>query len=565
MRWNCVASFCLLLLTILNASVQCANVCDIRSGGSTLVCNCDSGMTDEELSAVLNQEDFNVGALTFMNMIGCGLGAIICDNDGLPEGCNALLAQAAKAATLRSIILNDNAITDVPSFIKSMSSLEDLYLDNNKITDLRLNGFSGASRVKTMELDYNQLTRLRFGVFNGLNNLEKLILSNNMISTIDVGTFDALVDLKVLNLRQNSMTEVYKKIYDLPSLCQLTLADNALVKVERGSFAKPPLACPTPFVRGLGMLDGNPLRCPGLVEETGKYKASECTCVNETQTSVLCNTDFMACDAICGTDRDRFVLQDDDDDDDNTNPDASSSTNNGTDTKLRSGLVPGLVVPGVMVSLGLVGYCYYRGTSHKRSRTNSIASSGTSLDQLDYALASGKRGNKANPQLSTRSGEAAETRLPEVGAAGLGVRDLLSNGVVPPVSGSKSRLSPVRTSPDRLPDMVLPQPAFSRSPPADPFASHDRRISSGSVSTGRKSTRGSNGGGSRVEPPDQNPPRLLGPSVSNDQNIASPVQTDYPRRQLSSGRLPALGSALQRGSLPPLGRMLVRDTEGSEA
>lgn len=39
----------------------------------------------------------------FRNMIGCGLGAIICDNDGLPEGCNALLAQAAKAATLRSM------------------------------------------------------------------------------------------------------------------------------------------------------------------------------------------------------------------------------------------------------------------------------------------------------------------------------------------------------------------------------------------------------------------------------------------------------------------------------
>jgi len=575
---NYVSSFCL-LLTIL-ASVQCANVCDMRSGGGTMVCNCDGDMSDEELNAALNQEEFNVGALKFMNMIGCGLGTVICDNDGLPEGCNTLFAQAAQAATLRSIILNDNDLVNVPTFIKSMSSLEDLYLDSNKITDLRVNGFSGAKRVTTMELDRNQLTRLRFGVFNGLNSLKKLILSNNMISTIDVGTFDSLGDLTVLSLNHNSLAQVFKLTYDLPSLCQLTLADNGLVKVEKGSFAKPPSTCATPFVRGLGMSDGNPLRCPGLVLETGKYMATECTCVNafdnETSISVLCNKDFMACDAICGDDRDRFVVQGDyDDDDANTRfPEGSSSTTNNGDaennnTEARSGLIPGLVIPGVMIVLGLVGFCYYKSTeAQKKSRSNSIASSGTSLDQLDYALATGTRGNgRQNDQLSTRNFQAAETRLPP----GIGAR----NGALPPVSGSTSRLSPMQGSPNRLPDMMLPEPEFSRSPPLDPFASHDRRISVDNASPARSSKRDSG----RVEPlrngSNPNTQRLLGPSVSNDQ-IASPVQTDYPRRQNSSGRLPAIGGggALQRGSLPPIaapaGRMsrnqrMVMDIDASDA
>lgn len=86
----------------------------------------------------------------------------------------------------------------VPSFVRDMSSLEDLYLDNNKITDLRLNGFSGASNIKTMELDRNKITRLRYGVFTGLKRLAKLILTENLISSIQVGTFDELTGLKVL-------------------------------------------------------------------------------------------------------------------------------------------------------------------------------------------------------------------------------------------------------------------------------------------------------------------------------------------------------------------------------
>jgi len=476
----------------------------------------------------------------------------------------------------------------VPSFVRDMSSLEGLYLDNNKITDLRLSGFCGASNIKTMELDRNKITRLRYGVFTGLKRLAKLILTENLISSIQVGTFDELTGLKVLNLYKNSLAEVFKLTFNLPTLCQLTLSHNGLVKVEKGSFAKPPSTCTgplTPFIKGVGMLDENPLRCPGLDEATGKYKATECTCINETET-VHCNADFMACDEACGEDR-RFVPPSgyEDDDASAANPNAASSTSiDGSDDDAqphtRSGLVPGLVVPGVMIVLGIFAYFYMKSTP-KKPRSNSISSSGTSQDDLDYALATGDRGTSRQNQFSTRN-VLVEADLP-VGAGlwpGAGPNYGVRNGALPPVSGSASRLPPMRGSAERLPDLSLPQPAFSRSPPPNPFAAHERRVGSGGGmgasnynGKGRPSPQrhggsptrssSSSSSSSRIEPlldgSNSGSQRLLGPASFSDDRVASPVRKDYPR-QSSGGRLPGIGGGLPPlqgglGSLPPIGRL----------
>lgn len=55
-----------LSIFVLIASAQCANVCDIRSGGGSIVCNCDGNMTSEELSTAFGKEELNVGALSIM-------------------------------------------------------------------------------------------------------------------------------------------------------------------------------------------------------------------------------------------------------------------------------------------------------------------------------------------------------------------------------------------------------------------------------------------------------------------------------------------------------------------
>ena len=51
------------------ASVEVARageVCEIRSGGSSMICNCDDTMTAVELAVALNDELLDVGSLTLV-------------------------------------------------------------------------------------------------------------------------------------------------------------------------------------------------------------------------------------------------------------------------------------------------------------------------------------------------------------------------------------------------------------------------------------------------------------------------------------------------------------------
>lgn len=85
----------------------------------------------------------------------------------------------------------------------SLSSLEDLDLSLNSISNLRLEIFDGTPKLMSLNLSYNLLTAIPLGFFNQTPNIELLDLRGNKINILEEGFLDPLKKLKHLDLASN--------------------------------------------------------------------------------------------------------------------------------------------------------------------------------------------------------------------------------------------------------------------------------------------------------------------------------------------------------------------------
>ena len=139
---------------------------------------------------------------------------------------------------LLSLQLNNNQLTSLPSGIFSgLTNLQYLYLNNNQLTSLPSNIFSGLTSLQYLYLNYNQLTSLPSGLFSGLTSLQRVWIDNNQLTSLPSSIFSGLTNLQRLWVNGNPIGELDENIFeDLDSIQYLHLYNIGLSTVHKDLF-----------------------------------------------------------------------------------------------------------------------------------------------------------------------------------------------------------------------------------------------------------------------------------------------------------------------------------------
>lgn len=117
-----------------------------------------------------------------------------------------------------------------PGFFKSNHNIRSLLLNNNQLTSLKNDAFTGLLQLKHLYLYKNRIKYIDPNIFHGLLKLEHLYLHNNEIEEFDATTFSNLPKLERLFLYNNKIKHIpYGSFANLPVLARLRLDSNALV------------------------------------------------------------------------------------------------------------------------------------------------------------------------------------------------------------------------------------------------------------------------------------------------------------------------------------------------
>ena len=134
--------------------------------------------------------------------------------------------------------MDNNNLTTLPADIFSgLSNLRDLYIQNNKLNSLPEDVFSSLSSIRQLNLHSNQLTSLPKNLFSGLPSLTQIFLNDNKLTTLDPDIFSNVSTLKYLYLNNNSLTTLPENLFsNITSLEQLLLNNNRLGNLPPGIF-----------------------------------------------------------------------------------------------------------------------------------------------------------------------------------------------------------------------------------------------------------------------------------------------------------------------------------------
>ena len=137
---------------------------------------------------------------------------------------------------LQDLYLDQNRLTDLPlELFADLSNLQELRLKNNQLTDLPDGLLAGLQSLKRLDLSDNQLAELPQGLVAGLSNLEELHLSNNRLTGIPPRAFVGLSGLQQLHLDRNGLSELPAGLFvDLSRLKELYLSHNHLTELPTG-------------------------------------------------------------------------------------------------------------------------------------------------------------------------------------------------------------------------------------------------------------------------------------------------------------------------------------------
>ena len=139
---------------------------------------------------------------------------------------------------VRQLDLSRNSLIEVPTGIKSMSFLTNLFLHTNKIQNLTLGTFSSVQNLLRLDLSYNQIDILVMGIFDGLSSLIDLRLNGNPLLSISVQAFRGLQSLPRLDLSGLSLREISGGVFEgLDKLEHLDLSGNEITDMKSGSLS----------------------------------------------------------------------------------------------------------------------------------------------------------------------------------------------------------------------------------------------------------------------------------------------------------------------------------------
>ena len=120
-------------------------------------------------------------------------------------------------------------------------SLEELWLTSCWVCGALKNGtFSLLKNLKLLQLEAVELREIELGAFDGLNNLEELYLENNELTEHRLNLAKVLPhNLRYLSLRRNRVYYLKEKVFaNLHNLQVLNLSDCNLLRIDKRAFAQ---------------------------------------------------------------------------------------------------------------------------------------------------------------------------------------------------------------------------------------------------------------------------------------------------------------------------------------
>lgn len=147
-----------------------------------------------------------------------------------------------KFLNLTVLYLNNNRLKELrESYFKNMNNLKSLYLAHNGMSEIEKGTFDNLPLLTYLDLCNNELTSFRSEIFRNVNSLEDLNLSNNYITYLYPNSFRIHTKLKRINLDSNRLSFLPTEILSsLDSLQHVTLSRNSLKSLQAFDFANLP-------------------------------------------------------------------------------------------------------------------------------------------------------------------------------------------------------------------------------------------------------------------------------------------------------------------------------------
>lgn len=157
----------------------------------------------------------------------------------VPKELSARRVSKEGAKSMISLNLSHLGLTSLAGLttIPDIETVEELYLNGNKISTLPPQFLAKAKALQVLHLEDNELSTIQDYAFIGAPNLRVIYLYNNNIDTIQRFAFTENPALQKLYLSANYLTEIPRNIFATSSnLQELDLDDNRIATVSNASF-----------------------------------------------------------------------------------------------------------------------------------------------------------------------------------------------------------------------------------------------------------------------------------------------------------------------------------------
>ena len=136
------------------------------------------------------------------------------------------------------LYLNNNKLTDIyPGAFTGLSKVEFLSLFGNELSELRFGLFTGLDALLNLNLKHNELTKLQPGILRNLKQLQKLYLDDNEITALESGLFDGVEKIREIDIDENLLKHVDEDVFHgLTDLVELDLDENEITELQPAVF-----------------------------------------------------------------------------------------------------------------------------------------------------------------------------------------------------------------------------------------------------------------------------------------------------------------------------------------
>ncbi|XP_008191941.2 insulin-like growth factor-binding protein complex acid labile subunit [Tribolium castaneum] len=164
----------------------------------------------------------------------------------------------ADLRSLRVVDLSFNRLAQIGTGLKNLKSVEEVYMNNNQLTQIEKNDFEPLQKLRILNLAHNFLVSIKSPLF--FLHLQELYLNNNRLKSINAQEFVRLPSLRILKIGNNlfetlSDNHLFNQLEEfhgennqikalnghilnkLENLKMVNLSNNALKNIEGDTFA----------------------------------------------------------------------------------------------------------------------------------------------------------------------------------------------------------------------------------------------------------------------------------------------------------------------------------------